>query len=63
MDFLTCLLSERRLSFVDQSDLLEKHVAECEAKMCIRDRLDVSDSVKEELRRLSPQTYTGICTY
>lgn len=27
------------------------------------DGLDVSDSVKEELRRLSPQTYTGICTY
>ena len=31
VDFSTCLLSERRLSFVDQSDLLEKHVAECEA--------------------------------
>ena len=27
------------------------------------DGLDVSESVKEELRRLSPQTYTGICTY
>lgn len=27
------------------------------------DGLDVSDSVKEELRRLSPQTYTGIGTY
>ena len=27
------------------------------------DGLDVSESVKEELRRLSPQTYIGICTY
>ena len=27
------------------------------------DGLDVSESVKEELRRLSPQPYTGICTY
>lgn len=27
------------------------------------DGLDVSESVKEELRLLSPQTYTGICTY
>ena len=27
------------------------------------DGLDVSESVKEELRRLTPQTYTGICTY
>lgn len=27
------------------------------------DGLDVSESVKKELRRLSPQTYTGICTY
>lgn len=27
------------------------------------DGLDVSESLKEELRRLSPQTYTGICTY
>lgn len=27
------------------------------------DTLDVSESVKEELRRLSPQTYTGVCNY
>ena len=25
--------------------------------------LDVAESVKEELRRLSPHTYTGVCRY
>ena len=27
------------------------------------DTLDVSESVKEELRRRSPQTYPGVCNY
>lgn len=31
MDSAICLLLERRLSFVDKSDVLEKHVAECDA--------------------------------
>lgn len=35
-------------------------------KADIRDfieRLEVSESVKQELRALSPQTYTGVCKY
>ena len=39
-----------------------KPITKAEIKAFI-ESLDVKESVKEELRRLSPQTYTGVCRY
>lgn len=39
-----------------------KPITEADIKAFI-EGLDVPAGVKEELRRLSPQTYTGVCKY
>ena len=39
-----------------------KPITEADIKAFI-EGLDVPEGVKEELRRLSPQTYTGVCKY
>ena len=48
---------------IEKRPVLHKNVVKKEDIKNFIEQLDVAESVKEELRRLSPHTYTGVCRY